>query len=338
MDENLVGYLLQSLDPETQAQVEGYLHTHPEARARLERLRRALDPLAADGDDVAVPPGLWVRTLAHIAQDRCRKPRTLPFPGSYRDLPAAPRPAWSQWLGSGGSWWRRADAIVAAVLLLAATSLVVTWLAQGKINEQRLACQNNLRQFYQSLRAYSDHHDNRFPLVEAHPPRNVAGIFVPILNDAGLLSPAVSVSCGTPPVPVRAPSLEELEEMRRDRPEEFDSLIHNLAGCYAYTLGYGTTPAFHSGLRSDEGERLPLMADRPEFRDGRVLPRNSPNHGGNGQNVLFVDGSVEFATVRNVGVNRDDIFVNQRGEVAAGRNRFDSVLGASWARPYPHDE
>jgi hypothetical protein len=232
---------------------------------------------------------------------------------------------------------RRADAIVAAALLLAVTSLIVIWIAQAQINQQRLACQNNLRLFYQSLRAFSDHHDNQFPLVEAHPPRNVAGIFVPILNDAGFLSPAVSVSCGTSPVPVHAPSLGELEEMRRDRPEEFDSLIHNLAGCYAYTLGYGT-PTLHSGLRSDEGERLPLMADCPAFRDGRVAPGNSPNHGYNGQNVLFVDGGVEFATGRNVGVNRDDIFVNQRGEVAAGRNRFDSVLGASWARPYPHDE
>src|SRR5262249_7152633 len=147
----------------------------------------------------------------------------------------------------------------------------------------------------------------------AHPPRNVAGIFVPILNDAGFLSPTVSVSCTTPTVPVRSPSLVELEEMRRDRPDEFDSLIHNLAGCYAYSLGYGT-PDCHSGLRSDEAERLPLMADRPAYREGRVAPGNSPNHGFNGQNVLFVDGSVEFATARNVGVNRDDIFVNQRGE------------------------
>jgi prepilin-type processing-associated H-X9-DG protein len=337
MDENLVGYLLQSLDPETQAQVEGYLHTHPEAQGRLERLRRTLEPLAADGEDVAVPPGLWVRTLAHIAQDRCRKPKTLPFPGSYRDLPAAPRPTWSQWLGSGASWLRRADVVVAAVLLLAVTGLGVTWLVGARGNQQMLACQNNLRQFYQSLRSYSDHHDNQFPLVEAHPPRNVAGIFVPILNDAGLLSSATSVSCGSAAAPVRSPSLEELEEMRRDRPDEFDSLIHNLAGCYAYSLGYGT-PNFHSGLRSDEGERLPLMADRPAYRDSRVAPGNSPNHAGRGQNVLFVDGSVDFAKVRNVGVNRDDIYVNQRGEVAAGRNRFDSVLGASWARPYPHDE
>src|SRR5262245_57008104 len=109
MDENLVGYLLQSLDPQTQAQVEDYLHTHPEAQARLERLRRARDPRAADGEEIAAPPGLWVRTLAHIAHDRCRKPKTLPFSGDYRGLPKAPRPAWSQWLGSGGSWWRRAD-------------------------------------------------------------------------------------------------------------------------------------------------------------------------------------------------------------------------------------
>ena len=36
MDENLVGYLLDALDPETQREVEQHLETEPAAQSRLE--------------------------------------------------------------------------------------------------------------------------------------------------------------------------------------------------------------------------------------------------------------------------------------------------------------
>ncbi|MBN2020669.1 MAG: hypothetical protein JW749_10655 [Sedimentisphaerales bacterium] len=42
-----------------------------------------------------------------------------------------------------------------------------------------------------------------------------------------------------------------------------------------------------------------------------MLTKNSPNHAGRGQNVLFCDGSVQFVRSRHVDVSMDDIFTLQ---------------------------
>src|SRR5262249_23171240 len=102
MDEHLVGYALNCLDEETRLAVTAYLRTHPEARRRLEDLRRALAPLAADRPPTS-PPDLAERTLAHIAaQASC-------------DLPRAPTLSCS--FTGDRPFWRRGDALVAASLL-----------------------------------------------------------------------------------------------------------------------------------------------------------------------------------------------------------------------------
>jgi prepilin-type processing-associated H-X9-DG protein len=54
---------------------------------------------------------------------------------------------------------------------------------------------------------------------------------------------------------------------------------------------------------------------------------NSNNHGGDGQNVLFADGRVEFARSPFVGVARDNIFTNRKGQVVASPvDANDSIL------------
>src|SRR5262245_14544823 len=191
MEEHLVGYVLNSLDPDTQREVEAYVRTHPEAERQVHLLRRSLEPLAADAA-IEPAPGLWVRTLAHIARDQCRPPAADPA-HPYRGLPAAPR---GDRPGSrGSSWWRRADVLVAACLMLLLGGLSATWLGGAWREHQVNACKNNLRGLYQALASYSDHHDGDFPRVEADPPRNVAGIFVPILHDSGYLPPNANLAC-----------------------------------------------------------------------------------------------------------------------------------------------
>lgn len=54
---------------------------------------------------------------------------------------------------------------------------------------------------------------------------------------------------------------------------------------------------------------------------------NSNNHDGDGQNVLFGDGHVEFLQNPFVGVQRDNIFANKKGQVVASPvDATDSVL------------
>src|SRR5262249_22737277 len=156
-------------------------------------------------------------------------------------------------------------------------------------------------------------------------PLAFAGSFVPVLRDAGVLPATVNASC--PAVGRQAPpvaSLADLEAVQRARPEEFDALVRDLAPGYAYSLGYEDGGALH-GLHRGLGDGLPLLADRP----GDEAVGNSPNHGGGGQNVLYIGGHVRWCTERTVGEGRDDIYLNRRHQLRAGLGRSDTVLGAS---------
>jgi prepilin-type processing-associated H-X9-DG protein len=323
MEENLVGYLLKSLDDETHQQVEASLKTSPELRARLSLLERALAPLAADAEPPEPRPGLVLSTLARIAEQQCRKLPDAPPPSRYQSMPA------------GRHWMRRPDMLVAACLLivlggLGTSALMHLW----RDYHTRVECQNNLRLIGDGLREYGDHHDGDFPRVEEKGPRAVAGIFVPVLCDNGMLSPDVTLKCPAQGRSVpQCRSVRELEELYEKQSfDEFRAEARKLVVGYAYSLGY-CDEAGHHGLRSDSGDSLPIVADRLED----LRQRSSANHGGRGQNVLYLDGHVEWRTNRNAGINLDDIFVNWENQVYAGRALQDTVLGPSDATPTPRE-
>src|SRR5262249_43134806 len=66
MEHDLVGYLLNALDPDERAQVEAHLRANPDAQLRLDELRQAMEPLAWDAA-VSAPAGLADRTLGQVA-------------------------------------------------------------------------------------------------------------------------------------------------------------------------------------------------------------------------------------------------------------------------------
>jgi hypothetical protein len=149
------------------------------------------------------------------------------------------------------------------------------------------------------------------------------------LTDAGVLGADVNTACPAQNQrPTTTCSLNELEELSRRRPDEYRALTRNLGGDYAYTLGYQEGDDL-MGLSRDSGDLLPILADRPRT-DGRG---NSPNHGGAGQNVLYIGGQVRWCVEPTVGVNRDDIYRNLKNQVLAGEHQFDTVLGPSDAAP-----
>jgi hypothetical protein len=319
MDQNLIGYLLNALEPDEKRQLEARLRADPAARARLAALRRALAPLAADAEPPAPPPGLADRALAHV--ERCR-PR-LPDHAPVR------RPG-----GPGAHWAARANLAAAAAIVLLVVGVGAVWLAGQWQRARREACAANLLAFWRGLEAYSDHHDGGFPRVEAQGPNGYAGSFVPRLTGAGVLPPSeTSVLCpaqGRRPPDGRTP--RDLQELY-DRPDrcEFHRLTHELAGSYAYSLGYWQGQTL-CGLRRDSDGQLPLLADRPSADGG-----NSPNHGGQGQNVLYVGGHVVWHTCTTVGPGGDDIFRNRDNRVLAGLDPTDAVLGPSDATASPPD-
>jgi prepilin-type processing-associated H-X9-DG protein len=319
MDDNLVGYLLKALDPDAQRDVEAYLQTNPDAQLRLDTLRQALEPLAADRAEIEPPSGLVIRTLGRVAEYCCRELPRAPV-DNVPEAPVASRP-----------FWRRADVLVAATLFLTTLGVGISWVSRAHAQRYITECQNNLRVFYGALKSYADHHDNRLPNVAAvEPPRNVAGLVVPILMDAGTLPRDVNVGCPGNSKPRTCPlTLERLQALDA---ETFKQHAQDLICCYAYSLGYQDQNGYH-GPRFDPDQPnhlLPIMADSPP---ANPIDGNSLNHGRSGQNVLFLDGSVRFCPTRTVGMHGDDIYLNRAGRQAAGLGFTDTVLGSSASCP-----
>jgi prepilin-type processing-associated H-X9-DG protein len=153
---------------------------------------------------------------------------------------------------------------------------------------------------------------------------------VPLLFEAGTLPAEASIRC-----PGNGDSMScqvSLAALRAMTDGEFTLRAPSLSMCYAYSLGYRDAEGtYHAPGPAPNGllSASPIMADRPPA-EGVV--KNSVNHGGMGQNVLFSDGHVVFLPERTYG-DGDDIFLNRDHKVAAGLGATDVVLGFSAARP-----
>jgi hypothetical protein len=331
MDEMLLGYLLEALDDDDRRAVEDQLAQDSGVRDRLEALRAKLQPLALDADDIDPPAGLVVRTVARVAEVRAQAPATLPL-----QAPPTTRSA----VASGRRWFRRLDVLATAAMLLVVGLLAVPWMVRLRHEAQVRACQRNMALFWNAFQVYGDVNSKRLPGLEMDGPRSFAGVFVPMLNDAGMLSQEASILC--PAVGRRSPDSRSLSELERfyteQGPEEYRVIVREIGGSYAYPLGY--IDGDHLiGLRCDEDDTQPLLADVPcvvSIPGGSVCEANSLTHGKPGQNVLYIGGNVRWCTTRTVGYGGDDIFVNQDHQIRAGLNRFDAVLASGDARPVPY--
>lgn len=323
MDELLIGYALDALDEPAQRQVEAYLAQNPKARERLALLEQSLAPLAADEYPVEAPDRLVERTLARVAERICS-------PHQPDDLPTAP-PVSRSSVSSPRTWWRRADVLVAACLILTLLGVGLTILNNMRAPSSAAnvaLCKNNLRQFHFALQHYHDHY-RQFPNVSREAPRDVAGMVVPMLSDAGVLPEGTSVGC--PGVGSRLVCSLSVASLRAMSDEDFDKHAPTLSLCYAYSLGYRDNTGMQRGpgdVPPGSWSQLPIMADRPPAEG---IIRNSINHSKDGQNVLFADGHVAFLD-RRIG-GGDDIFLNRENRVGAGLDVNDFVLGYSSARP-----
>ncbi len=108
---------------------------------------------------------------------------------------------------------------------------------------------------------------------------------------------------------------------------------------YGYQVPYGkygqpaTMRAHDMPLAADKGPfGAALEAGKPHpginmpnsnASPGEWTPWNSPNHGGEGQNVLYADGSVRFETTPIVGVKKDNIYT--RWAQADGGSDTDEI-------------
>jgi prepilin-type processing-associated H-X9-DG protein len=241
--------------------------------------------------------------LAPLALVRVEEPvpegladRTLAYVDERTKAAPSRRPGATEEPVYSPSRWRRVDAVVSACVVVLVGGMSMSGVARWRHEHQKAVCKDNFRQLYPHLVSYSDEHGGLFPQAADRPPYNTAGALVKILQQEGRLPPGGMPACPAALLVVSKPG----------------------AGGYSFPIGYLGTDNRLYGLRRDgrgDIDHMPLIADR-QF----------PASHGNGHNVLFVGGNVEFCTVPTVGPNGDHIFINQAGNIAPGLNAWDPVL------------
>lgn len=317
MQYDLIGYVLQCDDPETRRRLEEQLHHDPDLARQLELVRAGLTPLEADKEQPIPPQGLIGRTIGRVAEYMCQQnPRTALQPEAPAWEHASEVPpeqlrdlveVMDHGADSGPSRWRRLDVLVGGAVVLLLVGLVLAAAPRLRQRQNMIACQNQMRNFYGALENYSQVQSGRYPQIAEQPPHDTAASYVNILQDSGCWVPGAKAIC----------------------PAASDS-----SPGYAYSLGFRTEDGHLLGLRRGLGipaDITPILADRPSVSaDGERGV--SPDHR-DGQNVLFLGGNVRFYTSTQAGIDGDDIYHNKKGQVAAGVDQWDTVLGFGADRP-----
>jgi prepilin-type processing-associated H-X9-DG protein len=328
MQPDLVGYLLNLLEPEARRAIEQQLESSPETRRQLVALRKALQPLEAERDGVQPPANLHTNTLKRVAAYRCGK---RPQPEALPEIHQRPIVR---------SNWRRADVLIAASIGAILLLLIPPTILRLQQHYAVSACQNNLAQFHRALTTYAEGPgQNYYPLPERQGPLAVAGSFAPKLREANCWNEELSLTCPAndrggkkgqiPPTP------QELATTYQACQTTYQTTCRNLTGCYAYHLGYVDDRGSYVGVNPRQAANVPVLADRPPRSDelGPGQKANSPNHGRRGQNVLFAGGHVRFETSRIIA--GDDIYLNSWGRLGAGLSLRDAVLATGEVPPFP---
>ena len=321
--EDLLGYLLGALDRAEHERVAHELSQNPQLSQDLARLQKCIDRvgLAEQPTHFEPPAGLALRTCQKVAA--YQSPHVELARSGF-----APAAAEGMQYRVGNSF---ADLVAMAAVVVAAAALFFPALASSRFQANVSVCQNRLRQLGMALQEYSSRQPDRsYPRVELAGNRSVAGVVAPILVDSGLVADPRAFLCptsnlGQKPSKWHIPTMDELDAAEGDVLTNFHL---NMGGTYAHNLGHW-----------EDGKLCaPIDERRADFAVASDLPsdetrcRRTIHHDRRGQNVLYQDGHVIFVP-GSCAVLPDDPFHNLDGEVAAGLNRNDSVLGESSARP-----
>jgi len=327
MREDLVGHLLGALEPSESKAIEQALvdpDRGSQLRHDLERLRLALQPLAGDRDVLPAPSGLAGRTMRFIVEQeaaaRIQDRRPLPMPRGMSAEDALPR-------DRGGRGW--IDRVIIAASALAACVLVAPLLLDSISQARARRAERNLLKTSGALQGYAEAH-RVFPTPPSTGPLSRAGLYAPTLvseqrlvaDDGTLVCPDTPLSrSGT----FRVPTLEELE--RAVGTPEFEEMVRTMGGDYGYTLGHRDASGELQPNRDRRRAHHPIMADAPNDGGDR-----SSNHPDGLHHVLFEDGHIKRLAPADLHTG-DHLFKNHDGQVAAGIDEDDAVIGDSEDQP-----
>lgn len=322
MRDQLVGYLFGALDEGEARDLEAAMsapEVGPALRRELDVLRRAIEPLAADRGPIDMPAGLASRTLAFVeAQAR---PVTLPMrpmsPARDGGGPATGR----------GFWLDRA---LLAASALAACFLILPLVAEAITDSRARRVERRLQTLASSIHGYGESH-RIYPTPPDSGPLSRAGLYAPTLvsehrlvaDDGTVLVPGSDLDRRRG---FRVPTLEEVQAAAGT--PRFEELMSTMGGDFGYTLGHRGPDGALQPNRALTRSHHPLMADAPA-----ACCEKSDNHADGFHYILFEDGHFKRIWVDNIHFDDDHLYRNHDGQVAAGVDPDDAVIGDSHHQP-----
>lgn len=309
---DMLDYALGQLEGDAAEGAAREAEADPALAGRLDRLIRSLDVLLDDGEDAfAPPPGLSKRALDFVDRSARHRPAVLEFPATPRRF-------------------RLGDFAVAATIFLAGLLALAPAILRGRERWGRAACANNLLKVGVRLHQYAAL-NNAYPFVGADEEVPHVGAILCRLKEAGFHVDPRDLQCPCSESGRkldRVPELSEVRDAMKTSPDAPCRLLHN---DYAFHIGSYPSPvgaAEPGPLRPDAGlQAIPILADRPGFdASGAIHDGNSPNHGGQGQNVLYADGHSGWLPTRRVSPADHDLYLNNENRPAYGLGPHDAVL------------
>ena len=325
MREKLLDYLVGGLESKECDQVRKALQEDPHLQQQLELLQTSLDPLEVC-QHYEPPAGLRDRTVEHVMRTVQQQENTGPSRKSGWTVESGD-PAVRLAGSAAPDKWTILDVVVAVAILMTASMMVFPLLMNSRYAAQLRGCQENLQQIGLAMHDYSSTHDGFFPHASGDHKWSVAGAYAPVLyNNEFVTRPALflcpAVTDDGKWADWKPPTAQH---MAQSTGEELAKLQNVMGGTYGYNLGYWSDGRYFPP-RNLHRAFFPTMADVPS---PRLAGRRSSNHGGNGQNVLFEDGHVQYLIDSEIRPRNDAIFYSDRGRVEPGRHRYDAVIGES---------
>jgi hypothetical protein len=308
MRQHLIGYLLDAVDTDERENIAQQLERDEGLRRELDLLKTSLHPLSADQGHHEPPHGLARRCCDFVYS------RT-------EIMPAALSPESASAATGKRHRWSWLDLSVAGAIAVAVLVLLVPAIYQSRLHSLLVACQSNLKDIGVATAHFTDRHRSSYPEPMPGDRFNAVGMWAPTLAAEGdLLDPAREAFCPGGNLP---------DKLKFHEPQ-FDELVAlspaKLSDMYSRLTGYTFNPVFRDGPNGDykphhnlQRKTFPISSDPPS-KD--LL--SSPNHGGDGQNVLFEDQHIKYLTTNRIG--NDHIYLNDNAEVAPASNDHDAVL------------
>lgn len=292
----LLAYLAEQCNPDEAETLRRRLQQEPQLAKKLRDLQAARDALALV-PDVEPPADLTRATMARIRS------------AQKTDALLAKEELRRRGLGRPTFCLREALTAAAAVLLLALVFLPSIRSANQR--EMQNLCASQTGQIGHAIRNYSFDHDGRMPA----PPRRLArwlpnGNEEYVSNSSGLFRLVLDEYADARIFQCPARHRESFQVRRDMRDFPAGKFIHY---AYQHVLD-DAAPQFYDPRLDDAVEEMVILADdNPIFEQGRfhkdrLHAQASANHGGRGQNVLYMPGNVRWVESPDVGVDGNNIY------------------------------